>query len=82
MKKYRIGIDVGATNTKIGLFDRDMNLLDSTQTLTDPEADLPMLMDFIESLVQHMLKRSGISSETSATMEAFAGTPSGAEAEA
>ena len=61
MKKYRIGIDVGATNTKIGLFDRDMNLLDSTQTLTDPEADLPMLMDFIESLVQHMLKRSGIS---------------------
>lgn len=29
-----------------------------------------------------LLKRSGISSETSATMEAFAGTPSGAEAEA
>ena len=60
MKKYRIGIDVGATNTKIGLFDRDMNLLDSAQALTDQEADLPMLMDFIESLVQRMLRRSGL----------------------
>ena len=60
MRKFRIGIDVGATNTKIGLFDREMNLLDAASTLTDQEADLPMLMDFIESLVRHMLKRNSI----------------------
>ena len=61
MRKFRIGIDVGATNTKIGLFDREMNLLDAASTLTDQEADLPMLMDFIEALVRRMLKRNDIS---------------------
>lgn len=63
MRKFRIGIDVGATNTKIGLFDREMNLLDAASTLTDQEADLPMLMDFIESLVRHMLKRNSITTD-------------------
>ena len=60
MRKFRIGIDVGATNTKIGLFDREMNLLDSANTLTDQEADLPMLMDFIEALVRRVLRRNDI----------------------
>ena len=60
MRKFRIGIDVGATNTKIGLFDREMNLLDAASTLTDQEADLPMLMDFIEALVRRVLRRNDI----------------------
>ena len=52
------GIDVGATNTKIGLFDNDMNLLDYAQTLTDQEADLTRLMDFIDTLVRRLVQKN------------------------
>ena len=40
MGKYRIGMAVGATNIKFGLFDENMVLVDNLQTLTDPETDL------------------------------------------
>ncbi len=60
MMKYRVGIDVGATNMKIGLFDGDMNLLDMMQTLTDQEADLNRLMDFIEGSVRLLLTRNDL----------------------
>ena len=43
MKKHRVGIDVGATNIKIGLFDEEMTLLEQMQTLTDQEADLDLI---------------------------------------
>ena len=58
MIKYRVGIDVGATNMKIGLFDGEMKLLDMIQTLTDQEADLNRLLDFIESIVRQLLSRN------------------------
>ena len=58
MMKYRVGIDVGATNMKIGLFDGEMKLLDMMQTLTDQEADLNRLLDFIESIVRQLLSRN------------------------
>ena len=58
MMKYRVGIDVGATNMKIGLFDGEMKLLDMIQTLTDQEADLNRLLDFIESIVRQLLSRN------------------------
>jgi len=45
MKKYRVGMVVGATNIKLGLFNEEMELLDQMQTLTDQEADLDRLMD-------------------------------------
>ena len=60
MMKYRVGIDVGATNMKIGLFDGDINLLDMMQTLTDQEADLNRLMDFIEGSVRLLLTRNDL----------------------
>lgn len=59
MKKYSIGIDVGATNTKIGLFDHE-RLIDQMQELTDPEADLERLLDFIETLVQRILSANDL----------------------
>lgn len=60
MKRYSIGIDVGPTNTEIGLFDENMELLSVMQELTDPEADLDRLLDFIEALVRRILKNSGV----------------------
>lgn len=61
MKHYRIGIALGATNMKLGLFSEDMQLLDQLQTLTDPEADLDRLMDFIDALVRHLLEKNELS---------------------
>ena len=56
--RYRVGIDVGATNMKIGLFDGEMKLLDMMQTLTDQEAGLNRLLDFIEGSVRQLLTRN------------------------
>ena len=61
MKKYRVGIMLGATNIKLGLFSEDMELLDQMQTLTDQEADLNRLMDFIDTLVRHLVKKNNLS---------------------
>ena len=52
MNKCRIGIDVGATNIKFGLFDENMELIDNLQTLTDPEIDLERLMDLLSRLTE------------------------------
>lgn len=60
VKQYRVGIAVGATNMRLGLFSEDMELLDHLQTLTDPEADLDRLMDFISTLVRHLLEKNGL----------------------
>ena len=60
MKKFRVGIDVGATNIKLGLFNHDMELLDLMQTLTDQEADLDLLLDFIETLVRRILEKNDL----------------------
>ena len=60
MGAYRVGIDVGATNIKIGLFDKDMTLLNQMQTLTDQEADLDRLMDVIERFVRRILDKNGL----------------------
>lgn len=56
MGKYRIGLDMGPTNTKIGLFDDDMNCIDSMQALTDQDADQGWMLGFFERLLRKMLK--------------------------
>lgn len=58
MAGYRIGVDVGATNIKTGLFDDDMKLVDELQTLTDPEADIDRLMDTFVRLVRRLLNKN------------------------
>ena len=60
MKKYAIGIDIGATNTKIGLFD-GVQMLAQQQELTDPEASLQRLLDFIAALVRRITTANGVS---------------------
>lgn len=60
MEQYRIGIDVGATNIKIGLFDNDMQLVDHLQTLIDQEAELNRLMDLLENLVRRILAKNSV----------------------
>ena len=39
MREYAIGIDVGGTNIKVGLFDQNMNAIKYLQTLTDTELE-------------------------------------------
>ena len=60
MAGYRVGIDVGATNIKIGLFDENMALQDQMQTLTDQEADLNRLMDVIVGFVGRILTKNNL----------------------
>ena len=44
MGKYAIGIDVGGTNSKIGLFDSEMHPLNVINTLTDKELEADQLV--------------------------------------
>ena len=60
MGKFRIGIDVGATNIKVGLFDEKMEMVDHIQTLIDQDADLDRLMDYIASLAKRVAKDNNI----------------------
>jgi len=60
MGKYRIGMAVGATNIKFGLFNENMELIDNLQTLTDPEADLNRLMDLLDRLTRNILKKNDL----------------------
>ena len=60
MAGYRVGIDVGATNIKIGLFDGDINLKDELKTLTDQEANIDELMDLIVHFVHRLLEKNGM----------------------
>ena len=61
MKQYRIGIDVGATNIKIGLFDDEMDLKDYSQALTDQQASLEEIIDLMVALTQRLLAANGVS---------------------
>jgi len=60
MNKCRIGIDVGATNIKVGLFDENMNMIDHIQTLIDQDADLTRLMDYIAALAKRIAAKNNI----------------------
>ena len=63
MGKYRIGLDMGPTNTKIGLFDESMNVVDSLQTLTDQDADLNQILRFLEKLTRKLLQKHELSAD-------------------
>lgn len=63
MKKYRIGVDVGATNIQVGLFDGEMNMIDHIRTLIDQDADINRLMDYIATLIRHITDKNGVAME-------------------
>ena len=55
MAKYAVGIDVGGTHIKIGLFDRQMQLVASRQPPTDREFSAEDLMDFLTRQTQSLV---------------------------
>ena len=60
MMKYAIGIDVGGTHIKIGLFDAKMQCISDQQFLTDKEIEADALMDFLAQQVQSLVQRNGL----------------------
>ena len=47
MKQHVVGIDVGGTQIKLGLFDGKMQLVSEQKYLTDKEMTTPELLDFL-----------------------------------
>ena len=60
MKKYAIGIDVGGTNSKIGLFDSEMHLVRVINTLTDNELEADELLDILSGQAEQLMKEQGL----------------------
>ena len=60
MGKYAIGIDVGGTNSKIGLFDSEMHPLNVIDTLTDKELEADQLLDILASQAEQLMKEHGL----------------------
>lgn len=58
MQEYAIGIDVGGTNIKVGLFDREMNLVRSLQTLTDKELEADRMIGHLAVQVRQLMAES------------------------
>ncbi len=56
MSGYAIGIDVGATNSKIGLFDSQMRAVKIISTLTDKELEAEQLLDVLAMQARQLLK--------------------------
>ena len=58
MREYAVGIDVGGTNIKVGLFDKNMTMVKSIKTLTDKDLEANLMMDLLASLVRQLLKEA------------------------
>ena len=63
MNKCTIGIDVGGTHIKIGVFDAEMNLLAEDKFLTDAESTAAELMDFLGLQTAALMKKAGVTRE-------------------
>lgn len=64
MRDYAIGIDVGGTNIKVGLFDKDMHAVKSIKTLTDKELEANQMMDLLAMLVRQLMDEAGVSTDS------------------
>lgn len=60
MKQYCVGIDVGGTNIKVGLFDAQSLLIDSVDAMTDKEASADMILTVLEGLIRRLLERNSL----------------------
>lgn len=60
MKEYAIGIDVGGTTIKVGLFDSSMNPIRHTQTFTDKELEADQMMDHLTTMILQTLNEAQI----------------------
>ena len=61
MSKCTIGIDVGGTHIKIGVFDEAMQLLAEDKFLTDAESTASELMDFLAQQTAALMKKADVS---------------------
>ena len=61
MRDYVIGIDVGGTNVKLGLFDGGMQLVSELKYLTDKDATATELMNYLSQQVCALLEKAGLS---------------------
>ncbi len=57
---YTIGIDVGGTKVKLGLFDGDMQIIEQDSFLTDKEASACALTCYLTAKVRGLLERRGL----------------------
>ena len=52
MPEFAIGIDIGGTNTKFGIVDRDGKILHRANLKTD---DYPLIVQFVDGLYQQLM---------------------------
>jgi len=60
MRNYAIGIDVGGTRIRLGLFDGNMQLLAEQHYLTDKDASALELMDFLSQKAAALTEGAGM----------------------
>ena len=60
MRNYAIGLDVGGTRIRLGLFDENMQLLAEQKYLTDKDATAVELMNFLAQKVNALVEAAGI----------------------
>ena len=60
MKKYVIGIDVGASKTLCGLFDEQMRLVRVIQRPTDAELTAEEMMDALDGYARELTRGAGV----------------------
>ena len=61
MSETFVGIDVGGTNIKIGLFDTDLKLLSKTSVTTDADMGPEIVIDKMAQTVKDILADAGLS---------------------
>ncbi|MHC4430565.1 MAG: ROK family protein [Planctomycetota bacterium] len=61
MSKTFVGIDVGGTNIKIGMFDADLKLLSKTSVTTDADMGPEVVIDKMAQTVKGLLDEAGLS---------------------
>ena len=61
MSKTFVGIDVGGTNIKIGLFDAELKLLSKTSVTTDADMGPEIVIDKMAQTVKDLLDQAGLS---------------------
>ena len=61
MRDNVIGIDVGGTRIKMGLFDSGMQLIAEQHYLTDKDATATELINFLAQQTESMLNKAGMS---------------------
>ena len=61
MREYAIGIDVGGTQIRMGLFDGNMQLASEQRYLTDKDATATELTNFLAQQAQGLVEKAGLS---------------------